>query len=89
MPTCDSTADCIGGQECVDIMSFTALCLSSCESNADCGGQECEEVGAMGMVLANVCACSNDNDCGTGLLCCEIPYVNVNTCLTSCIDNLF
>ncbi|MBL6975488.1 MAG: hypothetical protein ISR64_07145 [Deltaproteobacteria bacterium] len=87
MPTCDSTADCIGGQTCVDIMGWNALCLSECATNEDCeyGGSTCQEVGAFGYTLATVCDCATDKDCAPGLKCCDIPLINQTTCLTQCI----
>lgn len=88
IPTCDSTADCVGGQTCVDIMGWTALCLSECGSDADCeyGVSTCQEVGAWGFTLANVCDCASDKDCAVGLKCCDIPLINQTTCLTQCIS---
>ncbi|NQU09905.1 hypothetical protein HQ590_03875 [bacterium] len=51
---------------------------------ARCRGQE---IGAFGYVLANVCGCATDGDCGSVLKCCNIPLVNQTTCLTQCIGN--
>lgn len=40
-PTCDTDADCTGGQTCVDIMGFVQLCLSDCDTDADCPDSAC------------------------------------------------
>ena len=86
LPTCETSDDCSGDQTCVDLMGWTAICLSVCESDGDCGAGKCQEIGAFGYTLANVCDCTSDVDCGEGLTCCEIPYVKQTTCLTQCFQ---
>ncbi|NOZ00790.1 MAG: hypothetical protein GXP54_02745 [Deltaproteobacteria bacterium] len=86
LPTCDTDADCVGGQTCVDIMGWTALCLSECAGDEDCGqNQVCQEIGGFGYVLAQVCDCATDSDCGLDLKCCNIPLINQQTCMTQCV----
>ncbi len=83
---CSSNADCVGGQTCVDLGGWYAICLSECATDNNCGpGQTCQEVGAFGFVLANVCDCGGDSDCGEGLTCCDIPYVELKSCMTECV----
>jgi hypothetical protein len=70
-------------------MGWTAICLSTCEQDSDCGaGNPCQKVGAFGFTLATVCGCAQDADCGDGLTCCPIPYMDVSTCLTQCIQGI-
>ena len=84
MPTCSTDADCTGGQTCVSL-TLTKLCLSECAADTDCNGQTCQKVGYGSFVIASVCGCGVDGDCAEGLLCCTIPYVNLQTCMTSCV----
>jgi len=67
-------------------MGFLQLCVSDCNSDADCPGTSCETIEAYGMVLGDVCDCADDGDCGAGLTCCPIPTMDQNTCLTSCVN---
>jgi hypothetical protein len=90
MPTCTSSDDCVGGQTCKDLMGFAALCISECNSDDDCDGHTCKELGAMGFALAKMCECNVDADCpDPALKCCTIDlmgFINIKTCLTECID---
>jgi len=88
LPTCDSDADCVGGQTCVDLMGWAGVCLSVCDSDEDCGGGTCKEIGAFGFTLAQVCACAGEEDCSEGLQCCDIPMVSESTCMTQCMGGM-
>jgi len=89
-PTCDTDADCIGGQTCVDLMGWSSNCLSVCETDEDCGGEGvCKEIGAFGFTLASVCDCATDDNCGADLQCCDVPMVSESTCLTQCTNTAF
>ena len=85
-PTCDTDADCTGGQTCVDIMGFVQLCLSDCETDADCPDSTCETIGAWGYEVGKVCGCADDGDCASDLVCCPIPMMDQSTCLTECMS---
>ena len=84
VPTCKSDTDCIGGQTCVNL-TLSSLCLSECAADTDCNGQTCQKLGYGSYVLASVCGCGVDGDCAEGLLCCTVPYVKLQTCMTSCM----
>jgi hypothetical protein len=85
IPTCESDAECIGGQTCVQAMGY-GLCVSECGTDADCGTNKCQEIGGFGYVIARVCDCAPDTGCAEGLTCCEIPYIGGTTCLTECVN---
>lgn len=82
---CSSNNECTNGQECVSLFGF-GICLTTCDSNADCNGNACKDIGLWGFTIASICECSTDQSCGKGLKCCEIPYVGVKTCLTECVS---